>query len=197
MSRPDHVLGGMTESSETELHALIVARDEGAFAEWERRTAPRVLRMLIARGASVEDAEEIWNETLSITWARAVAPLPLEPAGEGLRRYAFGAARRVLAGRIRSGSREVQTVALDERDQLGTPDFRTAASRQPSKRVYALRRCMEMIEERWRVILEMVMIHADAAEIADAVGIAQSSVRKYVQRAKSVIRACIEGETDV
>ncbi len=197
MSRSDHVhREGMDNLSDADLHALIIARDERAFAEWERRTAPDVFRMIRGRGLSDEDSEEIWNNALLRVWDRALSDPPLEPVGEGLRRYAFGVASRQVAGRFRDRSRQVATVPLDDREKepstgLWLPD------RRPTKALRALRRCMEMIEERWRIVLEMVKIEAGPDAIAAALGIGKGSVRKYIQRAKAAIRHCVEVETDV
>jgi DNA-directed RNA polymerase specialized sigma24 family protein len=186
----------MIEPSDAELHARILARDQEAFSLWESRTAPAVLRMLQKRGLPSEDAEEVWNDTLAVTWGRALREPPIEPLGEGLRRFAFGVARRLIAKRLGARSRQVQTVPLDDRDQdVRTGEFDPVS--RPSKLVHALRRCLEMVDERVRIIVSMVMINAEPDEIASAIGISAVSVSKYVQRAKATLRRCIEGETDV
>jgi DNA-directed RNA polymerase specialized sigma24 family protein len=144
----------------------------------------------------VHDAEEIWNDTFEACWRSVGRNPPIAPLGEGLRRYAFGVAQRLIARRRAVGQKEIETVPLMEVDQQRAEAL-PAQLRRPSRLMHAFRRCMEMASERTRLTVELSMYKASPEEFATALGIKTTSVRETAARAHRAIRRCVEGETDV
>lgn len=196
----------MTEPTDAELHVGILAGDQGAVARWHDRVAPSVRGLLRRKGIPDQDAEEIFDDVFVSTIRRAATITPL---GSGLRRYIVGAAAHKIADHYEKASRRAETLPL--RDEDAEPDETIAPGRRDpvvaaaiarstpvatsvSPAVRRLRDCLEKVRPGVRRLAEMWMDNATEDEIADALRIAKTSVRKYVQRMKAALQGCIEGK---
>jgi len=178
-----------TQRTDPELHALILVGDEGALAEWEEGVRPDVLSMLAKKGCSPEDAEEIWRDAVIATWLRVQKETPLTPPGESLRRYAFGTAVRRNADRLDRQSRSIAASSLFDETDEPIDSERTSPE---SAMVGKLRDCLEAADQRVRLIAGLLMEQLSRQELASALGIAETSVGKYVQRTKKKLADCLE-----
>ena len=168
------------------LHDGIVLLDRGALTAWQERYAPAIIAWLQRGGLTLADAEEVWNDV----FAAAVAAAPrLSPRGVSLRRYAFRVARNIRADRLRD-SRRLQTVPLDDSLEL-----RSHRDSPPDPaRVEALRECLLVAPDRYRLVTELTDQGDDVAELAVVFAIQPESVHQLRRRARHWLATCVEGK---
>jgi RNA polymerase sigma factor (sigma-70 family) len=207
MSRPPDALGeGHVDAvPDAELHVGILAGDQGAIGRWHDRIAPVVRRVLHRKGITNEEAEEIFDDVFVSTIRHAATITPL---GSGLRPYIMGAVRRKIADHFEASKTRVETVPLRDDDDAeaettGRPDpvatvaiarSAVATATDASPAVRRLQDCLEKVTPGVRRLAELWMDESTDDEIAEALGIAKTSVRKYVQRMKAALQQCIEGK---
>jgi RNA polymerase sigma factor (sigma-70 family) len=207
MSRLPDALGEghVSEVPNAELDVGILAGDQRAIGRWHDRIGPVVRRVLHRKGIRDEEAEEIFDDVFVSTIRHAVTITPL---GSGLRPYIMGAVRRKIADHFEATKTRVETVPLRDDDDAeaetpGQPDpvaavaiARSAAATTTSvsAAVQRLQNCLDKVEPGVRRLAELWMDESTDDEIAEALGIAKTSVRKYVQRMKAALQQCIEGE---
>jgi RNA polymerase sigma factor (sigma-70 family) len=195
--------GHVDEPTDAELHVGILAGDEGAMRRWHDRVMPVVRRVLRRKGIPDEDAEEIFDDVFVSTIRHAVTITPL---GSGLRPYILGAAWRKIADHFEAAKARVETVPLRDDDAsaeapgLRDPVAAVAIARSVhvtidvSPAARRLQECLERVKPGVRRLAELWMDESTDHEIAEALGIAKTSVRKYVQRMKAALQRCIEGK---
>src|SRR5260370_1182341 len=76
------------------------------------RYAARIVACVQRMALSREDAEETWDDALHAP-LRRLTRAPLLPLGSGMRRYAFGVARRRAATLLEERRRSPRTVDLE------------------------------------------------------------------------------------
>jgi DNA-directed RNA polymerase specialized sigma24 family protein len=194
----------MTEPTEAQLHARILAGDQVAMAIWHNRVAPRVRGLLRAKGVPDNDSEEIFDDVFVSTVRHAAR---IGPQGSGLTTYILGAAWKRVAEYYEKTKRAVETVPIREEEDdvqeassptYGDPVAWAAIARavpavqQPSPVVERLRKCLDEARPGVRRLAELWMENATEDEVARALGIAATSVRKYVQRMKLALQQCME-----
>jgi len=178
---------------DAELHAAIVAGKEDAVAEFERRYRTPFIARAVHKGLSPEDAEDAYQEVFLSTIQRAAS---LEgPLGLSLRQYASMAMRFQIAEHHRALPRDLSLDDLGDREKdAGREAHLPAAASQTSDRVRAaIRRCLDLLREGHRVVLELLFYDQMSPEaVADTVGVARNSVYKTKTRALQHIRPCLE-----
>lgn len=165
------------------LHEAIILLEEWALSEWQARNGPLVIGWLVKRGIPRSDAEEIWNDVLTATVKAAVG---LTPLGVSLRRYAFGVARKMAADRIEQLARHAAQ-PLDE--SLPAPSVRP--SPPDPRRIDALRRCLALAPERYRLAFELTSEGTTVDELATVFAIQRDSVYQVQHRARLWLQRCI------
>jgi RNA polymerase sigma-70 factor, ECF subfamily len=184
------------EPTDAQIHARILAGDADALAVWQDRTRPAIVSYAEKHGATPEEAEEMWNDVFLATWKRALREPPIDPPGEGLRRYAFRVAMNRVARRYEQRNRQVPTTRLSDRD-MELPALADARDERLSPLIIALRQCLERADERIRKAYELSLQEAPDSEIAEVLGIRPASVRPTLWRADRHMRKCIEEQTNV
>jgi RNA polymerase sigma factor (sigma-70 family) len=163
--------------------------DDGVAARRERFEA--VYRELyepicgyaLRRVREPEDAAEVIAETFATLWRR----FDRCPAGEELRPWLFGVARRVLANQRRG---ERRRSALSERlvVNIDQAEFETAHYEPAS----ALARAFASLSESDRELLSLVAWEGlTREELAVALGTSRAAVRLRLHRARKRLRAAL------
>lgn len=194
----------MDEPTDGELHVGILAGDQSATGRWHDRVGPIVRRQLRRKGIPDQDAEEIFDDVFVSTIRHAASITPL---GSGLRPYIMGATWRKVADHYEAAKKNPDTVPLrdDDEDEAHTPGHKdpvaaaaiarsATAATGTSAAVRRLQDCLEKVRPGVRRLAELWMDESTEDEIAQALRIATTSVRKYVQRMKAALQQCIEGK---
>lgn len=174
-------------STDAELHLRIIAGEIGAAVTWQERHQPAVMAMLLKRGHSLDDAEELWNETFEAVLRAAPR---LEPRGESLRAYAFRVAQKRSARRFARLQKELETVPLLDVDQRR--DEPPAPWQPLSPRARAMRDCIERAPDRVRAVAEVLLAGGSRRELASTFKVSLDGAYKIVERAKGWLRDCVE-----
>ena len=177
----------MAEETDARLHARIIAGDQAALAQWQERHVGSVMRMLLGRGLSLHDAEEVWNDAFLSTVKAAARLLPL---GESMRRYVFKAALLQAATRFREEQKRVKAEPLEDTMQ---PVALADPSEQLSPMAQKLRACIDAAGERVRILANLLLSGADTLQIAAVLEVKRNSVAKLKERTLLALRRCIEG----
>lgn len=178
---------------DAELHAAIIAGKEDAVAEFERRYRTPFIARAVHKGLSPEDAEDAYQEVFLSTIQRAATLQG--PLGLSLRKYASMAMRFQIAEHHRALPGELSLDDLGQREKEAGREARPpAVASQASDRVRAaVRRCLDLLREGHRVVLELLFYDQMSPEaIAETVGVARNSVYKTKTRALQQIRPCLE-----
>ena len=175
---------------ELELHERIIANDPSALAAWQDATKPAIVRYVVKRGLSIDDAEEIWNDAFLATVLEAPT---LERDGSSLRRFVFTVARNKAIDRRRRAPAEPP---LPLNDELLTVPLGRTVLQPDERRVTALRECLGEIRERYLIVLQMKNDGYGVDEVARVLEIAADSVYKVIERAKRWMRDCVTGRLE-
>src|SRR2546429_157086 len=102
--------------------------------------------------------------------------------------YAFA----IMRNRAAAQHRERQTMPVSL-ETIG-PRRPPAPTPMPNERRLAVRRCLETLAPRDRLLVELVYLESvDPSVIAERLGIQPRSVERAAQRASNRIRPCLEG----
>jgi DNA-directed RNA polymerase specialized sigma24 family protein len=172
------------------LHAGIIAGQVEALEMWEERYRRRLMNAGIRDGLSVEEAEEAWfSQVLPTVWHKAAT---IEPVGSGLMRYSFG----IMRTQARSQRRVRATLPGTLEDTHEANPLK--GEPMPAYRRDAVRRCLEVLPSRDRLLVELLyMERVDATVVAEQVGVLPRSIQRAGERAKQKIRPCLEEALDV
>ena len=177
------------------LHAAIIAGKEDALAEFEQRYRHPFIARGVAKGMSVEDAEDAFQDVFLSTAQRAAT---LEgPLGLSLRKYATGAMGFRIAEYLDDRSCRPKVTSIDT---IGDGNTQLAESEpdsvKPQSDDYiraAVRQCLEGLSEGGRGILEAIYFGQLSPElVAETLGVARNTVYKAKGRALDKIRPCLE-----
>jgi RNA polymerase sigma factor (sigma-70 family) len=180
---------------DAELHAAIIAGKEDALAEFERRYRLPFIARGVAKGLSVEDAEDAFQDIFLSTAQRAST---LEgPLGLSLRRYANGAMGFRIAEYLDNRSRGPKVVTIDtvgdDSAQLRAPEPASAEPQSDEHTRAAVRRCLEGLSEGGRAILEAIYFGQLSPELAaESLVVARNTLYKGKTRALDKIRPCLD-----
>jgi DNA-directed RNA polymerase specialized sigma24 family protein len=177
------------ELNDRDLHIQMLARDPVAFTVWQTRVGPDIIRMLVHMGLNFEDAEDAWNRAFLGTIKRLANGPPIEPMGEGLRRYAFGAARRQAYTRLNELEQDVPTISYDAYPLLRLPD-RPAAT-PPSPGAQRLAECIQAAPDQVRSVAQLLLASAVPQEIAELCDIPPAQVYMAIKRTKEWLARCV------
>ena len=175
---------------DADLHAGIIARQGRALEIWEERYRHRMIQAGMRDGLSSEAAEEAWySEVLTTVWDKAETITPL---GSGLKRYSFGIMR--MQARSQRRLHADSPTSLEDKDTANP----THGSAMPTGRREAVRRCLEALSPRDRLLVELVCMECVVVEVvAEEFGILPRSVQRATERAIQRIRPCLEDALDV
>ncbi len=178
------------ETDDAVLHAGIIARQARALEIWEERYRHRIIHAGIRDGLSDDASEEVWySEVLTTIWDKAET---IKPLGSGLKHYSFG----IMRMQARSYRRqELGASASFEETQITSP---APPSAMPANRRAEVRRCLEALSPRDRLLVELVcMERVDVEVVAEEFGILPRSIQRATERAMQKIRPCLEESLDV
>jgi RNA polymerase sigma-70 factor (ECF subfamily) len=154
-------------------------RFEAVYAEHQARVLAYVLR----RADSADDAADVIAETFLVAWRR----LDDAPAGEEVRLWLYGVARRVLANHRRGERRRIQ-LADRLRDELARRPPIDVASGEVGQLAAAFR----SLPDSDREVLALEGWEAlDAGEIAVVLGCSRNAARIRLHRARRRLQAAI------
>lgn len=156
------------------------------------RYQARVVASVRRMGLPTEDAEEVWDDAFTSTIMR-LASRAIEPLGEGLRRYLFGAARRRAATVLTERGQEPPALFLEDLSVLRVPEPAPETSGPPSPQLVRLQDCLERAPSRHRIVAGLLLSSATADELAATLKIGKRSV--YVIKARTLkwLKDCVEG----
>jgi RNA polymerase sigma factor (sigma-70 family) len=180
---------------DAELHAAIIADKEDALAEFEQRYRLPFIARGVAKGMSVEDAEDAFQDVFLSTAQRAST---LEgPLGLSLRRYANGSMGFRIAEYLDNRTRRPKVMSIDtvgdDNAQLAAPEPASVEPQSDEHIRAAVRRCLEGLSEGGRAILEVIYFGQLSPELAaESLGVARNTVYKAKTRALDKIRPCLE-----
>lgn len=178
------------EADDAVLHAGIIARQARALEIWEERYRHRMINAGIRDGLSDDASEEVWySEVVTTIWEKAET---IKPLGSGLEHYSFG----IMRMQARSHRRQERGAAASlEENQVANP---APPSAMPADRRAEVRRCLEALSHRDRLLVELVcMERVDIEVVAEEFGILPRSIRRATERAMRKIRPCLEESLDV
>lgn len=145
-----------------------------------------ILRYALRRVASPEDAADVVAETFLTAWRRL---LDVPPNSE-VRLWLFGVARRVVANQVRGEGRRHR---LGERLRLEVLQQLPAAD--VADEVLEVRAAIARLAEMDREILTLSIWEQLAPrEIAEVLGLSAPVVRTRLSRARSRLRAELDGD---
>jgi RNA polymerase sigma factor (sigma-70 family) len=168
------------------IHVGLIARDPVALVAFEADLRPLVRGYLRKKGASDEDADEIWNDAFLAVIDRAGT---IKPLGLGLKPFALSVANRRWIDRLRLSAR-MPTQSLPDDPSAPTP----STSPPDPERMAAVATCSEGAKPIYREVLEMVSRGLTASEIATVLEISEANAAKIRARAKAWYRECLEGK---
>lgn len=149
------------------------------------REAPALLGYFTRRVEPIQDAADLLNETFLVVWRRADAA----PAGEALRPWVYGVARKVLANHRRSAVRR-SALAARLRDELIAA--RSSESTPASDIEESVRAAIRMLPDRQREVVMLVYWEGFSLdEIAAILGMPASTVRSHHARARKRLQAAL------
>lgn len=170
--------------------ACAAVTDEGAFTELYDYFFPRVYRYLLGKTKDSALADELVSDTFLRVFKHLKDYDPEKGAfSTWIFRIAFNAMN------TRYGSREFTSeTAWDEAFDPPAPDSETPEQRALSaERNRELRDAVNQLPERQRKILEMTYwMEMNSGEIAEALGMAPSSVRVTLKHARENLRRILE-----
>jgi RNA polymerase sigma-70 factor (ECF subfamily) len=147
-----------------------------------------IWRYLRALGCSRAEADDLTQETFLAVLQRPFVNYGPAATSAYLRKVALN---RLISARRRSG-RLIYLDQLEDADQTWT---RLASDSHGEVLLDALRECLEGLSERARFALTMrFRDSASRLEIARALNITDHGAKNLMQRAKKLLRTCIEGK---
>ncbi|MCC6321395.1 MAG: sigma-70 family RNA polymerase sigma factor [Phycisphaerales bacterium] len=163
----------MLPSDET-LVQRCAAGDRRAFEILYDRFAPRVFGLLVRLIGSREDAEDVLQEVMSETWARASR---YDPSLGSAATWVLMLARSRGIDRIRKRRGMMTTLAAAARE---APD--TAPADAPADASPRLRAALEELPAEQRLVIEMAFYRGlTRDQIADALGIPVGTVKTRIR----------------
>jgi RNA polymerase sigma-70 factor (ECF subfamily) len=186
MDSPCDALPKTDADPDASLTRRAMAGDPDAFDQLSRRHYPRLLRVLRRLLDDPDAAEDVAQETFLAAWRN----LPRFRGDAAFATWLHSvAARRACAFACRESRR--RCINLDERgmeipaDASGEP-HRAAARREEAERIRA---AVEKLPERQR-LTALLFYYGEAScrEIADELGMEESTVRGHLRRAREGLR---------
>ncbi len=178
--------GVMTEFDPARLITRIAeSQDRAAFAELFLHYAPRVKALMMRRGASADQAEDLAQETLLRLWRKAGQ---YDPARASASAWVYTIARNAF---VDIGRRAVRAVAwLEEQDPSEAEDpLEPELHLLLSERESMVRATMALLpEDQMRVIRLSFFDGLAHAEIADLLGIPLGTVKSRIRLAMQRLR---------
>lgn len=161
-------------SREEEIVSLVEAHQRGVF---------RYLRLI---GCAPDRIEDIVQQTFLAVIERPIEDYNRAATAQYLRKVA----RNFFLKSLRHSSREFSMDSLEETERTFE---RYVDDEDPDRHLEAIRKCLESLDERPRRALEMQ--HRDGLsriETANALGVSDSGVKTMIQRARKILRRCVE-----
>lgn len=168
----------------------ISATPEACLRDLIQRHQAGVWRYLRAVGASPQLAEELLQDTFVVAWQRDLTDRGNVPVATFLLRTA----RHLYLKRCRALGRRKEAL-VDSVDQLWQ---RTCESDQGKGWLAALRECVDQLDGRARKAVQLCYgadaVRGDRHKVADELGIKPNGLKTLLQRARGLLRACIESK---
>ncbi len=150
---------------------------------------PQVFGYLLRRCERVEDAADAIAETFLVVWRRSDEL----PAGEEVRPWLYGVARRVLANQRRSAQRRSALAERLEAEMTARPMPLDLVGDTADETDIALRQALGALSEEDREILTLeAWEELRPAEIAVALGCSPGAARTRLHRARQHLREMLE-----
>ncbi len=170
----------------------VAAGDAAAFRRLIDRESPRLVRFALGMLGSLEEAEEVVQETLLSLWENASTWTPRARIGTWLYRVCYNRA----IDRLRRRRTFVGDAALDElRDPAATPDIRLIQN----ERIHDVREAVARLAPRQRTAVLLYhfqdLPQRDAAEV---MGISEDALESLLARARRQLRGWlgVDGDED-
>ncbi|MFT4514211.1 MAG: RNA polymerase sigma-70 factor (ECF subfamily) [Planctomycetota bacterium] len=149
-------------------------------------------RYLRALGAPPQLAEELLQDTFVVAWQRGLSDQGDAPVATFLRRTA----RHLYLKHCRAQGRRDELLA-DAVDHLWQ---RTCADDQGERWLVALRDCTDQLEGRAKAAVHLCYgpdaARGDRDKAAESLGIKSNGLKTLLQRARAVLRECIENKLE-
>ena len=175
---------------DAELHAALIAGEEDAVAEFEQRYRRQFIAHGKAKGMSLEDSEDAWQD---VFFASAREAHRLTPLGEGLRKYAWGMMRNLVADHYEKQSSAHESLDEEQVSREAIRHQRVAPTMVDNSIRQAVRRCLEGLSAAPRALLEALFTEGLPPDVlAERLGIPRNTVYKRKTRALTQIRPCLE-----
>jgi RNA polymerase sigma-70 factor (ECF subfamily) len=165
------------------------AGDESAWAGVIAAHQEAMFRLACLISGDPADAEDITQEAI----IRAYRALGRFDAARPARPWLLGITRNLARNRLRSARRYLNALTRAAREMPPTPDLETARDRRwlASRTWDAVKRLPGPAQE---VIALRYFLECSVAETADALGVAEGTVKSRLSRALERLRALIEVE---
>ncbi len=178
------------ETSHEDLLQAIAQRDRAAFAELFRRFAPKLVGMLMYRGAPRVQADEVVQDVLLTVWRQAGRFDPQRASAEA---WLYTITRNRWIDRVRRERRPAAD-PLDPALVVAPTPLDHVAGQQRARRIAA---ALDALPEAQATVLRKTYFeHKTLAVVANELdiplGTAKSRVRLAMQRLRSALRG--EGE---
>lgn len=182
----------MDDADLKRLHIGILAGDVDAQVAFEATVRPYALGIVVRRGLSLDDAEEIWNDAFRVGLERAPT---ITPPGRRLRAFVLTVTHAAAVDRVRLRKRrnevDLEGVESEIEVRSTTRPEMTSSLSQPV--VEALRRCLEAASDLHRNVITMKANSLTAREIGDVLSVTEANAAKIGQRARDWFARCLEG----
>lgn len=168
----------------------IAAGDSAAFQRLIDREAPRLVRFAYGMLGSLDDAEDVVQDTLIRLWENAASWTPDARIGTWLHRVCYNRAIDALRRRRAVVDESVLDDLQDERD---LPD----AAIVRSETILSVRDAIDSLPTRQRTAV--LLFHFEdfsQHEAADVMGISEDALESMLARARRQLRRFLAGEND-
>ena len=179
---------GHADAGDAELLRAVADLDRSAFIELFDRYAGRIKGLMISRGASPQDADEIAQEVMVSIWRRAGT---FDPERAGASTWIFAIARNRRIDMIRKTRRPEP----DPNDPLFQPDPEPDGleTLTASEREVQVREGLRALPEEQRRILTAAFYEGlSHGEIAERFGLPLGTVKSRIRLAFRALRGSLE-----
>lgn len=172
------------------LQAVAAHADRGAFGRLFQHFGPRVAAFLVRGGASVDEAEEIMQETMATVWRKAAQ---FDPAKAGAATWIFTIARNRRIDRARRAARALSAAELFAAPPAEEGDASAEDMALAHEREARLRAALSRLSPEQDAVLRLSFFaEKPHSEIARELGIPLGTVKSRVRLAMARIRALLE-----
>jgi RNA polymerase sigma-70 factor, ECF subfamily len=179
-----------TRAAELSEVRAIASGDEGAFARLIDRESPRLLRFAQGVLGSLEEAEDVVQETLTSLWQNAASWRPEARIGTWLHRVCYNRA----VDRLR---RRRPLAALSDLDEIVDASPLAEASLVHEETIRSVRDALERLPHRQRsAVLLFHFQDLTQSQAAEVLGVSESAFESLLARGRRQMRAWLSAAGD-